>query len=134
MALGGWYAFLEKPILGYGLNERMAAVIAHARPDGPDLSYYAHMHNDYITHLVAYGIFGGIFLAVYMGLLVWVAANAKPASYRWFGYTLAVILAIYMTAEVAFNMDPVSGPMAVFMALLLASRAGLGAENAEEPK
>ena len=80
------------------------------------------------------GIFGGIFLVAYVGLLVWVAANAKPASYRWFGYTLAVILAIYMTAEVAFNMDPVSGPMAVFMALLLASRAGLGGESAGEPK
>lgn len=134
MALGGWYAFLERPVLGYGLNERMAAVIAHARPDGPDLSYYAHMHNDYVTHLVAYGIFGGIFLAVYMGLLVWAAVNARPASYKRFGYTLAAMLAIYMTAEVAFNMDPVSGPMAVFMALLLASRAGLGSRNAQEPK
>ncbi|GAB5506237.1 MAG: hypothetical protein Rhirs2KO_14000 [Rhizobiaceae bacterium] len=126
MAIGGWNAFLERPILGYGLDERMAAVFAHARPGGPDLTIHNHMHNDYVTHLVAYGISGGIFLAVYFGLLLWLAANAKPASYKWFGYTLAVMLAIYMTAEVAFNMDPVSGPMAVFLALLLASRTGLG--------
>ena len=126
MAIGGWNAFLERPLLGYGLDEKMAVVFAHARPGGPDLTIHNHMHNDYVTHLVAYGIFGGIFLAVYMGLLVWMAANAKPASYRWFGYTLALMLAIYMTAEVAFNMDPVSGPMAVLLALLLASRTGLG--------
>ena len=126
MAIGGWNAFLERPILGYGLEERMAAVFAHARPGGPDLTIHNHMHNDYVTHLVAYGIFGGIFLAVYFGLLLWLAANARPASYKWFGYTLALMLAIYMTAEVAFNMDPVSGPMAVFLALLLASRTELG--------
>ncbi|MBO6538863.1 MAG: O-antigen ligase family protein [Rhizobiaceae bacterium] len=126
MAVSGWRAFLDQPIFGYGLHERMEAVLAHSTPGGPDLSIHNHLHNDYITHLVSYGIFGAIFLAAYWLLLVRQAAFAPHPAYRRFGYTVAVILLIYMSAEVAFNMDPVSGPMAVIFALLLGSRAGLG--------
>lgn len=126
LAISGWRAFLERPILGYGLDEKMAAAFAHGTPGGPDVTIRSHLHNDYVTHLVSYGIFGGLFLALFC-LLFWrLAAHSTVDAYRRAGYVIVIVFMMYMTVEVAFNMDPVSGPMAMLLALLLASRVELG--------
>jgi O-antigen ligase len=126
LATSGWRAFLERPIFGYGFDERMPAAFAHRTAGGPEITIRDHFHNDYITHLVSYGIFGSLFLVLFFAFFARQAALSNVGAYRRAGYVFVVILAMYMTVEIAFNMDPISGPMAVFLALFLASRVELG--------
>jgi O-antigen ligase len=121
--VSAWRAFLQKPLIGYGLDERMSATFAHLTPSGPDVTNLGHLHNDYVTHLVSYGMFGGIFIVVFLAGFWRQSSLSAIFEYKSAGMVYVILLAIYMSAEVAFNMDPVSGPMAVFLALLIASRA-----------
>ena len=120
LVLSGWRAFLERPLLGYGLAERMQAARHHATPGGPDTSMNFHLHNDYMTHLVSFGVPGLVFLFLYLTLYLWLAAHTRDPAYRNSGIAVAVAVALYMCFEVAFNMDPVSGLLAVHIGILLA--------------
>jgi O-antigen ligase len=120
LAVSGWRAFLDRPLLGYGFAERMEAARHHATPGGPDTSMHFHLHNDYITHLVSFGIFGLVFILAYLGFYLQLAARMQDAAYRNSGIAIVVALALYMGFEIAFNMDPVSGLMAVHIGILLA--------------
>jgi len=131
MITGGWLAFVDKPILGNGLAESMQAVIAHNGPNGPDLSIHTHIHNDYVAHMVAYGIFGLLFLAVYFWLLLRLAASSRLESYAWAGRATAAALALYMIADIGFNMDPMTGAMAIVAGLLLCFPRPAEADAAE---
>lgn len=119
MIRGGWLAFLDKPFLGSGLAESMQAVIDHSSSNGPDLSVHTHIHNDYIAHMVAYGVGGLVFLAVYFWLVIRMASYSRLPSYRWAGKAIAAALALYMVADVGFNMDPMTGAAALVAGLLL---------------
>jgi O-antigen ligase len=60
MTIGGLEAFLQRPIFGYGAQDRFAAAVEYFDP--PLGNTYTHLHNDFVTHLVAGGIIGlGLF-------------------------------------------------------------------------
>ena len=118
----GSLAFLDKPLFGHGLTDSMAAILSHRNPAGPDISIHNHAHSEYITHLVAYGLFGAVFLAIYYGLLVRLCLTCGVNAYKRGGFAVVVALALYSTVEINFHMDPVSGAMAIFAGLLLAFR------------
>jgi O-antigen ligase len=55
MYTGGIIAFRERPLLGYGFDNRYNPAVPHA-----NLQYdrHSHLHNAMINHLVAGGVFG----------------------------------------------------------------------------
>ena len=59
---GGWKAFLDSPIFGYGFSNRFDA----AEPYSSTLiaGHGGQLHNAYINHLVAGGVFGFILLLI----------------------------------------------------------------------
>jgi O-antigen ligase len=119
LATSGLRAFWENPLLGYGLVERMSVVMLHASPGGPDISFLAHLHNDYVTHLVAYGLPGILFVAAFLLFAYYLAARCPDAGIRRAGVAMALLLALYMVFEVAFNMDAISGPVTVAIGILM---------------
>ena len=120
LAISGLRAFMESPLIGHGLAERMEQVLAHKTPDGPDISYLSYVHNDYVTHLLAYGIFGAVFLAAYYLLIARLVSRVVDVPMRRASFALLAMLATYMVAEVGFNMDPVTSVMTIALGLTLA--------------
>ncbi|MEX0956182.1 MAG: O-antigen ligase family protein [Rhizobiaceae bacterium] len=119
LATSGLRAFMEKPLFGYGLAEQMAAVFAHTSDNGPDVTFLSHLHNGYVTHLVAFGLAGLLFVVAFMVLLVLLSARCSDIGARRAGIAMTIMLALYMMVEIAFNMDPISGAVTIVMGLLL---------------
>lgn len=117
-AAAGLRAFWDGPWLGYGFDQVFAAAMAHADPAAPDISYLAHLHNDYVTHLVAYGWIGGAFILVFLGILFWLARSSGDPVRRGAGYGLLVMAVIYMAGEILLNIEPITAPLAMMMAIL----------------
>lgn len=122
LVISGWRAFLERPILGYGLNERMQVVFDHLGPVDVRANTAGHLHNDYITHMVSFGVFGLVFLVGYFALTCRLVVRSGDIAYQRAGIALLCMLMIYMTAEVAFNMDPISSLVTLAFGVVL-SRA-----------
>lgn len=118
----GWKAFMDKPLLGHGFLEKMEASYVYARVGGPDITALPHFHNDYITHLVAYGIPGAIFLLVCAAFVFRVAWSTVDSGHRRATFALLVMLLSYMSVEIAFNMDPVSGAVTIVLGMVLCTR------------
>jgi O-antigen ligase len=119
LAEAGWHAFLEGPLLGYGFVEHKDAAMAYVDPAGPSVAHLTHLHNDYVTHLVAYGYVGGAFLVAFFATLVWIGRNAADPARRSGAYALAAMAAIYMAGEIFLNIEVVTGPFAVLVGLLM---------------
>jgi O-antigen ligase len=119
LATSGLRAFWEKPALGYGLSEHMTAIFAHPSTNGPDITLLPHAHNDYVTHLVSFGVPGLAFVVAFLVFAAWLAHQCADAGARRAGFAMAAMLALYMSFEIAFNMDPISGPVTVVFGLLL---------------
>jgi O-antigen ligase len=120
---GSLEMFAARPLLGYGFAEHVALLKAHIGAAGTKLETLGHLHSDYLTHMVAYGIAGLAFLAGILGLALRLAAGAATLALQGFGFGFAAVLAAYMVFEIAFNMDPVSGPVALVLGVMLAWRA-----------
>lgn len=114
-----WRAAMERPWLGHGFDERLEIVFAHRDPNGPDILFLGHLHNDYMTHLVAYGVPGFLFVLAFLAFLVVLSRRAPDMAGQASALALAAMLAVYMTAEVAFNMDPISGAVTIALGVLL---------------
>ncbi len=125
LATSGLRAFWETPILGYGLSEHMSVIHSHASTTGPGIAHLNHAHNDYVTHMVSFGTFGLAFLAAFIAFGVWLARQCADRGSRHAGLAMMAMLALYMSFEIAFNMDPISGAVTlVFGLLLLNTRQG----------
>lgn len=87
MYRAGWRAFLEHPLTGYGYSRRFEAAEAFF-PPGVNL-HYTHLHNDYITHMVAAGIPGLLVFLAYLTLPLAILFLARRRS-RDLEYTAAI--------------------------------------------
>ena len=112
-------AFWEKPLFGHGLAERVEVMRAHATPGGVDFSDLPYIHSDYATHLVAFGICGAAFLLLYLFSLYRLSNRSGDVAYRRAGIAIVAMLAVYMTADVAFNMDPIGGILTLAFGIIL---------------
>lgn len=119
MAVSGLRAFLDHPWLGYGLSHVKQAALAHREPDFSDFSFMPHLHNDYVTHLVAFGVLGVVFIFTVLGLIFWSAWRAADPGLRRFGVALTLALPVFMTVEIVFNQDPMYGLVFFVFGLLL---------------
>lgn len=120
--LSGWNTFLEKPVLGHGFAERMEAIHRHTDPNGPDLTALHYVHNDYMTHLISFGIFGLLFLLAYFVLTFLLVRSSADPAWRRAGMALVFMLALYAGADVVFNMDPITGAVTIALGMTLAAR------------
>lgn len=119
--VAGWQAFLEAPLLGHGLVEMGAAVRAHSPANGPDISWVI-LHNDFISHMVAFGICGLAFLAAYFVVSLVLISRSGNASNRRAGVALVLIMPVLMTAYIIFNMSPMTGAVTLAMGVVLSAR------------
>ena len=120
LLVAGMQAFLDRPLLGHGLNERMIAVFSHLGSNEIGTRSLGHLHNDYMTHIVSYGVFGAVFLVAYFVGLWRLVIRPADAGFEWAGVAIVAMLIIYMAADVAFNMDPISGATTIAFGLMLA--------------
>ncbi|MBO6725867.1 MAG: O-antigen ligase family protein [Rhizobiaceae bacterium] len=120
LILASWQAFLVRPWLGHGLAEARAVVDSVGTQTGLVVSDLGHLHNDYATHIVAFGVSGAAFLLGYLAFVIWRGLSAKNDSLRRVGIAWGVMIAAYMTFEVAFNMDPISGATTLALGSLIA--------------
>jgi O-antigen ligase len=118
--ISGLRAFLESPIVGHGFAERMSHVFANGTPGGPDVSFLSYVHNDYVTHMVAYGAMGLVFLAAYFVLTARLLLRLPDEAMRHGGLALLAMLAVYMNADVGFNMDPLTSLTTLLLGMALA--------------
>lgn len=78
MYQAGWQAFLQHPFAGYGYTERFSAAAPYLPPN---LNlHYTHLHNDFITHMVAAGLPGLLVFLAYLFLpLAILMLTPKPS-------------------------------------------------------
>ncbi len=119
LATSGLRAFLDNPLIGHGLHEHMGAAFAHASAGGPDITFISHLHNDFIAHLVAYGIAGLLFVFAFLGMVWIVAVRCADRGARRAGITVTFMLILYMMFDILFHMDAMTGALTVAMGILL---------------
>lgn len=120
LVASGLRAFWDRPFLGYGLQERMGAVIEHLKHTDIGVQTLGHLHNDYITHMVSFGVFGLVFLVAWIVLTYRLVVRSGDMAYQRAAIALLAMLMVYMTAEVAFNMDPISSVVTLALGMVLA--------------
>lgn len=118
-AIAGWFAFLDRPLTGYGLADVKLAALQH-RPDFvADFVHLRHLHNQYVEHMVAFGIVGLLFLVSLLAAFINAAWRTGDTALWRFGVTMALMIAIFMGAEVIFPWTPLYGTIFFLFGLLL---------------
>lgn len=116
---GGIAAFLAGPWLGYGFDRTLEVAMAHLPSNSPRMDGVDHLHNDYLTHMLAYGYVGIAFLLAFYATLVWIAWNADGPARRSAGFALVLACMIYMSAEILLNIEPVTGPLMLLIGIVM---------------
>ncbi len=130
MWAAGVQAFFERPIVGHGFSNVISeAARFEGDTGGLPLSMFNHLHNDYITHMVAYGAMGLVFLIAFMTFVIWLSQRQVDPVLKAFGIAWTVLLAVQMFADLAFNLGPMTGLMGLILALLLAGLPKLDAKR-----
>ncbi|MFK7868128.1 MAG: O-antigen ligase family protein [Roseobacter sp.] len=78
MLIAGWNAFKERPIFGYGGQNRFDAAVDYL--PGSFAFQYSHLHNEFVTHAVAGGIPAVVLLTVILFFPVYVACRTPGES------------------------------------------------------
>jgi len=118
----GFAAWRDAPIIGHGRSNQIDAALEQAAPGSVDLSFQNTLHNDYLVHMVSFGVFGLAFMLTFLGLLVWISRGIADPALRSFGLAWTAMLAVFMLSNIAFNSGPMSGTVCFVAALLLAAR------------
>ena len=117
--IAGYKSALERPILGHGLAETGDAIYRNLT-SGADYRRLI-IHNDYIVHMVAFGVFGLIFLLGYFAAAFLIVHRARDAAHRRAGLALVATMPFFMATYIVFNMSPMSGLVALAMGVVLAT-------------
>jgi len=124
----GLRAFLDRPLTGYGRQNAVSAV--GERRDGTPAKYfvYSHLHNGYLTDLIASGVLGLLSLLAVLLAPLFVFWRTRPVV---FGGVLCLVLAyvFYGATNLLFYHDVVTF---LFLALLCVFNALAAADTAEK--
>jgi hypothetical protein len=115
----GWQAFLDKPLLGHGNSDKHSAILQYFEGN-PEWRIYI-IHNDYVAHIVAFGVFGAIFLLGYFVATFTIMKNAGDLAHRRAGISMVVTMPLFMTAYIVFNMSPMSALVTLAMGAVLST-------------
>lgn len=132
--VSGFLAFLQRPLLGYGLAEGKTAALNHQLASFHGFARLPHLHNDYVTHLVAFGILGLVFIVSLFTVFILVAASRDDLAIRRFGVVAAIVFLVYMGAEVVFTQPEVYGLVFFLLGLVAAVPPRLGAWSPGVPQ
>jgi hypothetical protein len=124
--VSGFLAFLDRPFLGYGLSRVDIAAARHRPPGFSDFSQLSHLHNDYIAHLVAFGLPGFLFIASVFAIFVVVAFRTGDPAMRPFAVATTVAFALYMVAEMVFIWTSLYGLIFFLLAVFFLARPNAG--------
>lgn len=129
--IGGMNAFVERPFFGFGLADAKIAALTYRPEAVADFGYLWHLHSQYVQSLVSLGVFGGLFLLVFLGVFVYVAMRAHDAVSRRVAIAVPIILALYMSVELVFPRAPLYGTIFTILALAMLSATRSEDEAAE---
>lgn len=104
---GGFRAFLDNPLTGHGRQNVLAAARAHSDGAPAHFFHYTHLHNGYLTDLVASGVLGLLSLVAVLVIPLIVFWTARPLI---FGSVLCLVLAygFYGMTNLLFYHDVVT--------------------------
>ncbi len=134
----GIAAYLQKPVLGYGIEQREKLVSQWGVEVDPTLAHMTHTHNEYLNAVIDYGILGGLAtLAFLVGLLLaaitlWrtnIALSLVMA-----GFCFATLTTFLTNANSLHNYTSVSlGLALIFSVLLYSNRQGCCPHQQQKP-
>ena len=128
-AITAWREFLEQPWLGHGLAFGDAGVLSELRAPGlPDFSTKVHLHNEYLTYLVAFGIPGLLFIATLIALFFLTLWWSGEPPLRLFAVAATVLICVFMLAEVVLRWPTIYGLLFFLMGV------GFRAQANREPR
>jgi hypothetical protein len=135
-AVGGFRAFLDRPLLGYGMLHVKLAATDHQSPQTGAFGSLYHLHNEYITFMVAYGIIGLLLLIVLIAGFVVASMRAGDRALKHFGLAFIGGLAVFMAADRISSNPLVRGLVFFILGLLLMAEAPTAkiAEPARPPR
>ncbi|WP_419914360.1 O-antigen ligase family protein [Hoeflea sp.] len=99
----GWRAFMERPLTGYGRQDVIHAAEA-MDPQNEEKFTFSHLHNGYLTDLVASGVLGLLSLLAVLFVPLFVLRNARPLV---FGGVFCVVISysLYGLTNLLFYHD-----------------------------
>lgn len=131
--VSGLRAFLERPLLGYGLADAKIAALNH-RPDNvADFSQLWHLHNQYVTHMVAFGIAGLAFLVSILMLFPYAGFVTNGAGLRRYSVVVAVFFGIFMLGGIVFARSMLYGFMFQLLGIILLAEPASAARQSKTP-
>jgi hypothetical protein len=133
-AVSGLHAFLDRPLLGYGLAEGRVAALEHRPPGISSFAQLPHLHSDYVTHLAAFGVLGLIFLVSLFAAFILASLRRNDIAVRRFGVVAGILFLIYMTVEVIFTQPELSGLVFFLFGLILLAPERLSASQRPETR
>lgn len=120
----GWYAFLESPLWGHGIQNRMAKVAEWLAQDGEPIHSFTHAHNAFITFAIDGGIvvLGSVVAVLVMPVIVaWRAPLDGDRRRRLFlALQITSIYALCGLTQIMFKHD-IMDAFYVFFAILVAA-------------
>ena len=122
-AVGGFRAFLDRPLLGYGMAHAKLAATEHQSPQTGAFGILYHLHNEYITFMVAYGIIGPLLLVSLIAAFVVASIRAGDRAMKHFGLAFIGGIAIFMAADRISSNPIVRGLVFFVLGLLLMAEA-----------
>jgi O-antigen ligase len=120
-----WSAIKAAPFAGYGLQNRVGAILDHAQKDNRELVAYSHPHNGYLAALLDAGVLGLAVLILMLVVPVWLAV-ASPRDGAWrlrmaVGLILALTYSISGMTGILFEHDLMDAAFVVTLIVLTAS-------------
>jgi O-antigen ligase len=120
----GWEAFTNSPLLGYGIQNRMASLEPELTRNGVQIFGYSHAHNGFLSFALDGGILTLATLVMVLCVPTFIAWHApRDSSYRIRLFLALVIGAAYVcsgTTQIMFKHD-IMDAFFVFSAMLVAA-------------
>ncbi|SDB36749.1 O-antigen ligase [Bauldia litoralis] len=123
-AAAGLRAFLDQPFTGYGLLHSKLAAVDHQTLGESPFAFLGTLHNDYVSQMVAFGVFGLVYLLFLIGAFMFAAVRAGDSATRRLGFALGGALAVYMLGAM-ISAQPLVGGLVFFVLGLLLAHADL---------
>ena len=130
-AISGVLAFLDRPFLGYGLAEGKTAALEHRPPGISSFAMLPNVHNDYVTHLVAFGVLGLFFIVSLFAIFIVAAARREDIAIRRAGIVLGSLFLVYMMVESVFTRPELYGLAFFILGLIIVSPERKGRDAAQ---
>jgi O-antigen ligase len=134
---GGWVAFLQAPLAGYGYGGRMEAVRQALPEQQRRFAGFTHPHNAYLAALLDAGILGLVVLLALLAVPVWVPARARHDGV-WrlrlaAGMILTLCYAVSGAVGIMFEHDLMNAAFVVILIVLVDSAVFSGQQDEHEP-